>query len=105
MRTDAFQLPPQLAPVVWWTRAHSLQLGWYPQSEHGGFIVARLLGWDKLEGLDRILLPLPSPNTAAPRRLRAEFFKVVRNHPGTMARNCRRMTGHDSALAFAVHSR
>jgi len=35
-----------------------VQLDWYPQPEHGGFLAAKLLGYYKEEGLDVTLLPL-----------------------------------------------
>ncbi len=36
-----------------------LQLDWYPQPEHGGFVTAQLLGYYKAEGLEVTILPLP----------------------------------------------
>lgn len=42
-----------------------LQLDWYPQPEHGGFITAMLQGYYKAEGLDVTLLPLPQYGSVA----------------------------------------
>lgn len=42
-----------------------LQLDWYPQPEHGGFITAILKGYYKAEGLEVTLLPLPQYGSVA----------------------------------------
>ena len=81
-----------------------MHLDRYPQPEQGGFVAAKLLGY--FQGR----VPGRDTSTSAfmwqrDRRPLAEFFKLARIQPRSMARSLHRMSGHYSTLAFRVSSR